>query len=50
MKTTTERPEQTGDTAYKTWIGHTHTCSTCRAGAPCPTAAKLGRAWRDTRR
>ncbi|MET8377436.1 hypothetical protein [Streptomyces microflavus] len=48
MTTTTQ--EQTGDTAYRTLLGHTTTCSTCRARKPCATAVKLGRAWREARR
>lgn len=39
-----------GDTAYKTWLGHTQHCPTCLAGASCPTAVKLGRVWREARR
>lgn len=39
-----------GDAAYRTWLGHTTTCATCRAGSACPTAVRLGRAWRETRR
>lgn len=38
-----------GDTAYKIWLGHTQCCPTCRAGASCPTAVHLGRAWREVR-
>jgi len=40
----------TGEPTYKTWIGHTTTCATCTAGRACPTAVKLGRAWRAARR
>ncbi|MER6635822.1 hypothetical protein ABT285_09695 [Streptomyces microflavus] len=47
---TTARPVQTGDKAYETWIGHTTTCATCRAGAACTTAVRLGRTWREARR
>ncbi|MEU3227155.1 hypothetical protein ABZ695_28870 [Streptomyces sp. NPDC006976] len=48
---TKPRPIPAGpDAAYRTLIGHTVACATCRAGAPCPTAAKLGRAWREGRR
>ncbi|MFE7359246.1 hypothetical protein ACFU8Q_40800 [Streptomyces sp. NPDC057543] len=36
--------------AYRTLIGHTYGCATCRAGASCPTAVRLGRAWRKARR
>ncbi len=42
------RPAGT-DAAYRTYLNHTHLCATCRAGVSCPTAARLGRAWRDTR-
>ncbi|WP_176725310.1 hypothetical protein [Streptomyces sp. DvalAA-19] len=49
MKTTTGA-EQTDDVAYRAWIGHTTTCAACRAGAACPTAVRLGRAWREARR
>lgn len=38
------------DTAYRTLLGHTTTCSACRAGVSCPTAVRLGRAWRKARR
>lgn len=38
------------DTVYRTWLGHTIACAACRAGAPCPTAARLGRTWRQVRR
>ncbi|MFE6766379.1 hypothetical protein [Streptomyces sp. NPDC057689] len=34
---------------YKAWLGHTITCIACRAGAPCATATRLGRAWRQGR-
>lgn len=37
------------DTAYRTLLGHTVVCPTCRAGAPCVIAARLGRAWREAR-
>lgn len=39
-----------GDATYRTWLGHTQSCATCRAGASCPTAVRLGRAWREARR
>lgn len=42
------RPPGT-DAAYRTYLAHTHLCATCRAGVSCPTAARLGRAWRQTR-
>lgn len=38
------------DIEYRTWLGHTQSCATCRAGASCPTAVRLGRAWREARR
>ncbi|MFF3059351.1 hypothetical protein [Streptomyces sp. NPDC057909] len=38
------------EAAYRKLIGHTVTCTGCRAGAPCPTAVQLGRAWRMVRR
>lgn len=45
----TERAEP--DSAYRTLLGHTTVCSACRAvGGLCPTAARLGRAWREARR
>lgn len=37
------------ETVYRKLIGHTVTCAGCRAGAPCLTAARLGRAWRAVR-
>lgn len=49
MITLTKRPS-TADTAYRTWLGHTLACAGCRSGDPCPTAARLGRAWRKARR
>ncbi|MEV1044428.1 hypothetical protein [Streptomyces sp. NPDC049916] len=39
-----------GGIAHKAWLGHTQHCATCRTGVSCPTAAKLGRAWREARR
>ncbi|MFF9505465.1 hypothetical protein ACF1BU_18505 [Streptomyces sp. NPDC014724] len=48
--TTQTKPGTTPDVAYRTWLGHTTTCATCRAGASCLTAVRLGRAWRETRR
>lgn len=42
------RPQS--DAAYRVLLGHTAQCAACRAGAPCPTAARLGRAWREARR
>ncbi|MEU0832315.1 hypothetical protein [Streptomyces sp. NPDC005969] len=38
-----------GDAAYRTLIGHTYTCATCRAGAACPTTVRLARSWRAAR-
>nr|WP_232790278.1 hypothetical protein [Streptomyces sp. SolWspMP-sol2th] len=43
--TTTDAP----DTAYRDLLAHTTTCDACRAGTVCPTAARLVRAWRETR-
>lgn len=38
------------DQAYRTLLGHTAACAACRAaGGPCPTAARLTRAWRKDR-
>jgi hypothetical protein len=45
-----EKPATEPDVAYRTWIGHTYNCATCRAGAPCPASVRLGRAWRNARR
>ncbi|WP_187438526.1 hypothetical protein [Streptomyces sp. sk2.1] len=39
-----------GDEAYRAFLGHTYSCTTCRAGAHCGTAVRLGRAWREARR
>ncbi len=38
------------DTAYRALLGHTTTCTTCRVGASCPMAVRLGRVWREARR
>lgn len=38
-----------GDAEYRTYLGHTYSCATCRAGASCLTAVQLGRAWRAAR-
>lgn len=38
------------DVAYRRLLGHTTTCAGCRVGASCPTAVRLGRAWREVRR
>ncbi|MGQ4355274.1 hypothetical protein [Streptomyces drozdowiczii] len=43
-------PKAAGDAAYETWVGHTIACAACRTGAPCVTAIRLGRAWRQARR
>lgn len=43
-------PCEGGDTAYRIWLGHTHCCTACRVGVSCPTAVRLGRAWREARR
>lgn len=47
--TTSTKPATAPDAAYRTWVGHTVACATCRTGAPCPTAVRLGRAWRAVR-
>lgn len=44
-----KRPND-AEAVYRKLIGHTVVCTGCRAGAPCPTAARLGRAWRKVRR
>ncbi|MEV7959287.1 hypothetical protein ACIO6T_41485 [Streptomyces sp. NPDC087532] len=49
MTAQTKRPPSP-DAAYRTWIDHTTACATCRAGALCLTAVRLGRVWRKTRR
>lgn len=41
---------ESDDTTYRTWLGHTQRCATCRAGVSCSTAVRLGRAWREARR
>ncbi|MET7309199.1 hypothetical protein ACWD7C_20890 [Streptomyces sp. NPDC005134] len=38
------------EAAYRKLLGHTVTCAGCRAGTPCSTAARLGRAGREARR
>lgn len=50
--TTTQDETRPGndDAAYKVLLGHTLTCAGCRTGTPCPTAVRLGRAWRQDRR
>ncbi|MFF3123386.1 hypothetical protein ACFVRD_13665 [Streptomyces sp. NPDC057908] len=40
----------TVDAAYRTLIGHTVACATCRAGDACPTEARLDRKWKAARR
>jgi hypothetical protein len=37
------------DTEYRTLLGHTYGCASCRR-SPCPTAVRLTRAWREARR
>lgn len=37
------------DAAYRAYVTHTQLCATCRAGASCPTVARLGREWKRTR-
>ncbi|MEU6014438.1 hypothetical protein ABZ826_10385 [Streptomyces sp. NPDC047515] len=49
MTAQTKRPPAP-DVAYRAWLGHTTTCATCRTGASCLTAVRLGRAWREGRR
>lgn len=44
------KPSDRAEVAYRKLVGHTVVCTGCRAGAPCPTAARLGRAWRAVRR
>jgi hypothetical protein len=44
-----QRCQAKHDAPYRTLLGHTTQCATCRAGAPCVTAVRLGRAWRDSR-
>ncbi|MDX5576877.1 hypothetical protein PV779_52680 [Streptomyces sp. ID01-9D] len=41
---------ESGDATYRMWLGHTQSCATCRAGASCPMAVRLGRVWREARR
>lgn len=41
---------ESGDATYRAWLGHTQFCAACRAGVCCPTAVRLGRAWREARR
>jgi hypothetical protein len=44
------RWSESDESSYRTWLGHTQRCPTCRAGASCSTAGRLGRAWREARR
>lgn len=43
------RSASTAD-SYRTWLTHTYYCPACRTGAPCLTAGRLGRMWRESRR
>ncbi|MCW8219886.1 MULTISPECIES: hypothetical protein [Streptomyces] len=45
----TTKTAAAAEAAYKTWLGHTYQCAACRT-APCVTAIRLGRAWREARR
>lgn len=45
----TKSPKTGSDTAYRALIGHTATCPNCRTGPTCPTAVRLGRAWKAAR-
>lgn len=45
-----EKLATTAETAYRTYLNHTRTCSTCRQGGPCSSAVRLGHAWREARR
>ncbi|MEV7401751.1 hypothetical protein AB0N93_15330 [Streptomyces sp. NPDC091267] len=38
-----------GEEAYRALVGHTFTCPTCRAGAPCIAEVRLGREWKKAR-
>ncbi|MFD0339764.1 hypothetical protein ACFVH0_13865 [Streptomyces sp. NPDC127117] len=38
-----------GEVEYLILVGHTYACAACRR-SPCPTAARLTRAWRNARR
>lgn len=44
------KQDRVEERAYQAYLGHTVQCATCRVGAPCGTAARLGRAWREARR
>ncbi|MEU4176929.1 hypothetical protein [Streptomyces sp. NPDC026589] len=44
-----KRRQRSGERAYRTWLGHTQSCPTCRVGVSCPTAVHLGRVWREVR-
>lgn len=45
MRRITQQPEE----SYRALLGHTLTCSDCRAGAECPDRSRLQRVWRRTR-
>ncbi|MFB7916639.1 hypothetical protein [Streptomyces sp. NPDC056061] len=47
--TTTAGTRPDREEPYRTFVAHTYTCATCLAGEPCPTAVRLGRAWRRAR-
>ncbi|MFC9752969.1 hypothetical protein [Streptomyces sp. NPDC056921] len=49
MITSATNQTSTPDAEYRTLLGHTYGCASCRL-APCPTAVRLTRAWRDARR
>lgn len=46
---TLKKPSR-AEAAYRKLLCHTVTCAGCRSGAACPTAVRLGRAWRKARR
>lgn len=46
----TTQTNSSAEPAYRVYVSHTMTCSTCLVGRPCVTAAQLGSAWRKTRR
>ncbi|WP_439082036.1 hypothetical protein [Streptomyces sp. WL006] len=45
LRITQQRPEE----SYRALLGHTLTCSDCRADAECPDRRRLQRDWRRTR-
>lgn len=49
MVTLTKPVRPRGEEEYLTLVGHTYACAACRR-LPCPTAARLTRAWREARR